>query len=111
MPTFPELLALIKNLDSRVKVLEEKPICNCECKMNPYRISLRDKFIDQFFDGVQYDLAAIYAELNFGDRLPLDVCPGEKAEVFVGDATIYLYYHDTDGWVMENISRVNNYLS
>lgn len=106
-----QILKLLKQLTERVRILEENPSCSCECRVQPHYIVLFTHSIDQFFDGVQYDMTQVYQHLNLNDRFPGEVCAGEKGILFCSDATLYCYYHDQDGWIAASISRVNNYLS
>ena len=113
--TFRELQSLVKQLFSRVKILEDiingGAGCSCECKVHPYYIQLFTHSIEQYFDGSQYDMAQVYQYLNLNDRFPGEVCAGEKGILFCSDATLFCYYNDQDGWIATAISRVNNYLS
>ena len=109
--TFSQLLKIVKDLASRLKKLEERPLCHCDCRVQPHYIVLFTHSIDQYFDGVQYDMTQVYQYLNLNDRFPGEVCGAEKGILFCSDATLYCYYHDQDGWIAASISRVNNYLS
>lgn len=110
MPTFAELLTLIKNLDSRVKTLEEQlTLCNCECKTIPHIIPLGTHEIEPYFLEYEYDNVAVMSYLNPNDRFPLPACPGEKGIILCKDATVYFTFHDQDSWIISGISRTNNY--
>ena len=83
--------------------------CSCDCKTIPHYKELLDYSLDTYFTGTGYDMEAVMNYLNPNDRFPVPACPAEKAIIFCSDATVYLWYHDQDFWIIESISRVNNY--
>lgn len=84
----------------KVGLLEQRPICDCECKTQP---NYRDIYTQYFYTDEDGNIITATAEdLNLNDVLPFPACPDEKGVVFLNDAVIFCSYHNQDGWIIRS---------
>lgn len=70
---------------------------NLECDTLPHYA-----FLDQDYwpDPQNPQTPRDESSLNLNDKFPVPACPNEKAALFMQDATLWCWYHATDGWVI-----------
>lgn len=88
----------ISDLYINVEQLLQRPLCPCECKVQPH---YREATISYYYIDENGDTQNLtQEELNLNDRFPLPACAEEKGILFLSDVVIFCSYHTEDGWIV-----------